>query len=279
MNKLLSADFTRLKKDAFLKVCIIFMFVTGALLPFINYSIMKKYEVPCYIDSNFFNYIPFMSILLSAFCSLFTGTEYSDGTIRNKLIVGHKRTDIYLSTLTACIIAGVIMCIAYLIPYLITGIPLLGFFAVDNISAIWIFLGCSLVLVIALAAIFTLVSMLNQSKALSAVICILGLFALLMVGSLINNKLSQPEYYEEYVYIDPETKELVIEPSVANPYYLRGTQRRIYEFLNDFLPGSQIIRLSSMDTPDPEVPAMYSGIIAVAATGFGIFFFRKEDIK
>ncbi|MDE6203583.1 MAG: ABC transporter permease, partial [Lachnospiraceae bacterium] len=240
---------------------------------------MITYEVPRCIDESFFSYTSFMVILFSAFCSLFIGTEYNDGTIRNKLIVGHKRMDIYLSNLTACIIAGVIMCIAYLIPYLITGIPLLGFFIVDNISTIWIFLGCNLVLLIALAAIFTLVSMLNQNKALSAVICILGLFVLLMLGAMIEDGLNQPEYFEDYAYMDPETKELVIVPSTANPYYIRGTQRQIYEFLSDFLPGSQIIRLSAMDAPSPEILAMYSGIIAVATTSLGIFFFGKEDIK
>ncbi|MDE7331666.1 MAG: ABC transporter permease [Lachnospiraceae bacterium] len=279
MNKLLSANFTRLKKDVFLKLCIIFMFAIGALLPVLDYHVMITYEFPRYIDESFFSYTSFMVILFSAFCSLFIGTEYSDGTIRNKLIVGHKRMDIYLSNLTACIIAGVIMCIAYLIPYLLTGIPLLGFFIVDNISTIWIFLGCNLVLLIALAAIFTLVSMLNQNKALSAVICILGLFVLLMLGAMIEDGLNQPEYFEDYAYMDPETKELVIEPSTANPYYIRGTQRQIYEFLSDFLPGSQIIRLSAMDAPSPEILAMYSGIIAVATTSLGIFFFGKEDIK
>lgn len=279
MNKLLSANFIRLKKDTFFRLCIIFMAAMGALLPVLDYHTMITYDITLYIDNSFFGYISFMVIVFSAFCSLFIGTEYNDGTIRNKLIIGHKRIDIYLSNLTVCIAAGVIMCIAYLIPYLAVGIPLLGFFHINNISAIWIFLGCSFVLIIALAAIFTLISMLNQNKAISAVICILGLFVLLMAGSFINSQLSQPEYFEEFAYMDPGTKELTIEPSMANPYYIRGTQRRIYEFLNDFLPGSQVVRLTSMDAPNPELLAMYSGIIATAATGLGIFFFRKEDIK
>ncbi len=279
MNKLLSANFARLKKDTALKLCIIFMFIMGVLLPFMNYRTMTAYDIPIYIDGSFFDYISFMAIIFPAFCSLFIGTEYNDGTIRNKLIIGHKRMDIYLSNLAACIAAGAAMCIAYLIPYLAAGIPLMGFFNIDHISTIWILLGCSLMLIIALASIFTLVSMLNQNKALSAVICILGLFVLLIAGIMINNQLSQPEYYDEYAYIDPDTKELVTEPSMANPFYIQGTQRKIYEFLNDFLPGSQIVRLSSMDVPYPGILSMYSGIIAIAATSLGIFFFRKEDIK
>ena len=172
MNKLLSADFARLKKDTFLKFCLIFMFIIGILCPVISYKSMIKYEYTVYLENNFFSYSSFMVILFSAFCSLFIGTEYSDGTIRNKLIIGHKRMDIYLSNLITCIISGFAMCAAYLISYLCVGVPLLGFFTAVEIRVVWIFLGCNLVLTIALAAIFTLISMLNQNKALSAVICI-----------------------------------------------------------------------------------------------------------
>ena len=67
-------------------------------------------------------------------------------------------------------------------------------------------------MIIALASIFTLVSMLNQNKALSAVICILGLFVLLIAGIMINNQLSMPEYYDEYAYIDPDVPSLYSVP-------------------------------------------------------------------
>ena len=45
MNKLLSANFARLKKDTALKLCIIFMFVMGVLLPFMNYRTMTAYDM------------------------------------------------------------------------------------------------------------------------------------------------------------------------------------------------------------------------------------------
>ena len=55
MNKLLSANFARLKKDTALKLCIIFMFVMGVLLPFMNYRTMTAYDIPIYIDGNNFS--------------------------------------------------------------------------------------------------------------------------------------------------------------------------------------------------------------------------------
>lgn len=58
---------------------------------------MKQSGYPTALDDRFFAYSFFIGILSAIFCSLFTGTEYSDGTIRNKIVVGHSRISIYLS--------------------------------------------------------------------------------------------------------------------------------------------------------------------------------------
>ena len=95
MSKLLSADFARLKKDKVFWIGMIFMFVLGILSPVMNYIDMNRggYEIP--LESSFFVYAIYIGILLSAFCSLFVGTEYSDGTIRNKIVIGHGRIQVY----------------------------------------------------------------------------------------------------------------------------------------------------------------------------------------
>ena len=72
-----------------------------------------------------------VGILISIFYSLFLGTEYNDGTIRNKLIVGHKRETIYLASF---ITGTVAVTIIYFIWGLIGGIFTLVSHASVNIT-------------------------------------------------------------------------------------------------------------------------------------------------
>lgn len=276
MNRLLSANFTRLIKDKFFGIGMIFMSVMGIYMTVMRYISTKEYGIHISLDTGFFNYTLYAVIVLSVFASLFIGTEYSDGTIRNKIIIGHKRTDIYLTNLLVCIAAGFLICIAYIVPALIVGIPLLGFFEVE-IQTILLTALCIFVMTIAFSAIFTMIAMLNQSKAAIAVISILGVFVLLFIGIYIQARLNEPETYDAYSYtVNGENVSVESEP---NPYYIGGTKRDVYEFLYDFLPGCQAVKLSNMIVPNPINMSLYSVCIAAAATGFGLILFRKKDLK
>ena len=52
---------------------------------------------------------PMFTIILSSipsfFISFFMGSDYEEGTIRNKIIIGKKRRDIYLSNLLISFLA------------------------------------------------------------------------------------------------------------------------------------------------------------------------------
>ena len=94
MNRLLAANFSRLLKSKAFWVCCIYAFVYGIFMQVMNYlTTTASGEVPL-IDNLFFSFSIITGILLSAFVSLFLGSEYNDGTIRNKLVNGHTRASI-----------------------------------------------------------------------------------------------------------------------------------------------------------------------------------------
>lgn len=276
MNRLLSANFMRLRKNKCFFGGMILMAGYAVYYVLVNYA-EKENGFIVSLDEGLFGCILFVPVLLAVVCSLFSGTEYSDGTIRNKIIAGHRRRDIYLAGLITNIVAGEVLFTTYFVVYLCVGIPLLGTFE-SNLGAILMYVLVAFMLVCALAAIFTMIAMLCANKAVVAVICILSAMVLLLMGSQILSRLSEPETYQPYVFsADGEMTEMGQE--VKNPNYLEGTKRVAYEFLYDFLPGGQAIQCSAMKAKNPPVLALYSAIILLGTTTVGFLFFGRKDIK
>lgn len=279
MSRLIYADFMRLKKDKCFWIGVIIMAFMGLYLPlnsFRKMHIYPGYTVP--LESCFLNYVMLILFISSAFCSLYIGTEYSDGTIRNKLMVGHKRAHIYLANLIVCVAAEYIMCLVFIIVNLCVGIPVLGFFS-GGAARMFAYSGCTAVLLIAITAIYTMIAMLNQNKAVTSVICIFGVFIMFFYGAYMYSRIDEPEIFEAYRYVDHSTNELIEIEAEPNPHYISGTKRVIYEFLNDLLPGNQAYMLWEGLAVHLGMMALYSGIIAISVSGAGIFLFRNEDIK
>ncbi len=274
MSKLLSAGFIRLRKDKIFWIALIFMFGAGVFFPVMRYMDMQQSGYINNIDNGFFACALFIGIVMAVFCSLFIGTEYSDGTIRNKVVIGQKRTSIYLSNLIICAIVSIVMCAAFLIAYLCVGIPLLGFFEM-GIKLVLLFTLAVFVLSIAFASIFTLISMLNHNKAITAVVCILLAFLLLFAGAQLYKMLNEPE--TNMGLITTENGQEYQE--IPNPNYLEDGKREVVQFLYDFVPGGQALQCVSLEANNIAVLPVYSLIIIILTTGIGMFFFRKKELK
>lgn len=279
MNKLLSAGFARLKKDKFFWVCVGLMAAAAWYTVFTVCLNRKEYDgYNVGLDAILFGHVFCMGILTAAFSGLFIGTEYSGGTIRNKLVIGHNRRDIYLSSLIISITAGLIICLSYILAAMIPGLILLGFSEGVMGEMLQVFF-LILLMTAAFSAVFTMLSMLNQNKALNCVIVLIGVFVMLMFSAYIFQSLDSPEMWEEYVYMDKETGEIVTEPAEPNPFYVSGTKREVYEFLMQFLPTGQSFLIMTGDLSHGKEMAAYSVLIIIGSSAAGLYCFRRKDIK
>lgn len=279
MSKLLHANFLRLRKDKYFWIGNLVMGLYGVIHSVGQYGNVKVYDMSVTFDSVFFASHIVIGLLIAAFCSLFVGTEYSDGTIRNKLMVGCNRRDIYLSNFITCAAAGVFMNFAYMFTACIAGIPLFGFFEMGW-QEIVIYIVNGMLMVVAFAAIFTMLSMLNQNKALVAIISMMGIFALLFLSMYITMKLGEPEFTDA-VSMSETVGDTVTQTiqRIPNPMYPSPSQRSVYQFLFDFLPTSQGIQISSGAVTHPGTIGLYSIAIAAAANIIGVFCFSRKDLK
>ena len=275
MSKLLSANFLRLKKNKVFWGGLILMAAWGIFVPVKLHMDAAQMNYADRVEDGFFGCAMFMGIFISVFCSLFIGTEYNDGTMRNKIIVGGKRSAIYLAGAAVSCAAGLAMCAAYLLPYLCVGMPLMGTFSVPGEE---IFLTTLTVLLLSavFSSVFTCIAMVCQNKAATAVICILLAFGSLMSGMVLNEMLEAPPTHMLYSLDENGEMSSYEEP---NPKYLEGTKREIVQTLYDINPGGQAIQCATMAAVNPPRLPLYSLGIIVLATGAGCALFRKRDLK
>lgn len=276
MRRLLRANFSRLLKNKLFWILMSIELFMGGLFPVLHYMDNIDEKSAWTMDSTIFIYTLFVPLMVSLLTALFIGSDYSDGTMRNKLIAGQVRRNIYAANIVVNMEAAFLLCFAFWISHICIGTPLLGWF-VSDAKKILGYLLVTLAMVAACVAIFTLISMLCSNKAYSVAGCILIIFMLLFVGVRITAALNEPEMYDAYSYMSEGVT--VQEDETPNPNYVSGAKRQIYNFLNEFLPGGQMIKLSNMNAEHLGRYAVYDGIIFAFVTGCGILSFRRKDLK
>ena len=276
MRKLLRANFFRLRHDRIFWLLTALMGFWGGSMAVVDAINSRREGVVWVMDFSLLIYVTLAPILTSVFSALFVGSDYSGGTLRNKLIAGHRRSHIYLANLIPCCCAGFVLCIAFALPQCALGL-LLGGQIQSAPAKLLTYAALSLALMLAFTALFTLIAMLCSNKSHTVAGCILLAFVLIFFGVYITSALDEPEYLAGYSYTANGVT--VEEPETKNPNYISGTKRQIYEFIQNFTPGGQVLQISGMDTEKPAMLALYDGIILLAATGFGMVFFRRKDLK
>lgn len=294
MSKLLRADFACMWKSRMFWLCtassigmVIFLAMIEAISSSPDYVIFEGYT--------------YVSMMLSVFVSMYIGTEYSDGTIRNKITAGHSRFAIYFADFIVCAAASVLMYLVSILALAACAAAMQWKFIIPA-DKLLLPVMCSFVSIIAYTAVFASVSMLVCSRSVSMVISVFLFIILSAAGMRIDTALSEDEYgyaIEDGVYMDEYGEETM--HAVKNPDYVGGTKRRVYLFLNDFLPTCQMTQLQNFSAYYEMAAAyadsgydasyyeeqmenirkfpLYSLLVIIAAAASGGFFFRKRNLK
>lgn len=276
MNKLLSAGFCRLTKSRVFWAFVILSVVFALYIANTRYQELTVYKSDPTLERSLFNIINFIGILMAVFTSIFIGTDYADGTIRNKLIVGHTRTMVYLSNFIISTVAGYIIAAVYILVTCIITIPMLGFATLPVSDLLMASVDCFF-LILSFSSLLTMIAMIVSNKTTSAVTCILLMFGLMFVSTYLLNVLSQPKTVTEMVAAGNGEQPVIRD--VPNPGYVSGTKRDFYQFAVDFNPAGQALELSMLHAPDLKILSVYSGIVIVLTTSCGLYIFRRKDLK
>ena len=288
MRELLRANFRRLRWSKIFWIAFVGMLLWTVFLCVLQYVDQLKYGNETYIvtlDEMLFRAEIVLGIVIAVFVSLFVGVEYGDGTIRNKILVGRKRRDIYMANVVACGCAGLAV---YGVSVGAAGFLSMFLFAESRLSLPEL-LGCcgiGAMMTLAFTAVFCLIAMLCANKTHTAVGCLLLSFLLMFGAIYVYQRLSEPEYVQQVsasetysdVTVVTYATDLELE-TVPNPCYLSGVKREIYQFLLDVNPMGQAVQLSSLELVYPVRIVIYDLCIMGLTCLLGLAVFRKKDIK
>ena len=277
MRKLLTANFFRLWKNKIFWTEIGSTALFSVFIVIANYSPeVQATENRLYLDDVFFTMYQILGFILAAGISLIVGTEYSDGTIRNKLTVGSTRTQVYFSNLIASAILSCFVLIVHGIITYVIGYFLFGSFQMQ-VGQVVTALLCALLTSFVFSALFVAIAMNCPNKAITAVVSLLLVLGLVYLSSAIGNALTEPEMTYDGITITMDGVQFGEE--IQNPAHVDGFNRTLYEFVYDLLPTGQLIQMYCQDFSRCARWPVFSMVLFVLITAIGFLAFRKRDIR
>lgn len=280
MRKLMSANFSRLwKSRAFWALEGIFF--GAGVLTYVLVAYNRRNLGQGWLEEEahvyFYLWVLFAGFAIGIFAAFFLGTEYSDGTLRNKLIAGHSRTALYASCLLTVMAAAVLFWAAWLLAVVLVGLPLSGA-AVLTLpqTQAWRLLGL-LGMFLGYASLFTMVSMLGGDKT-KCMLANLLLAALLLAGGMMAyGKLSAPAFVQ--IVIPQDDGSHLLRNGLPNPDYLEGNVREAVRWITALLPSG-----GAMLSLDKNLGFDWRTACCAVGEALALFFlgtgaFGKKDIR
>lgn len=278
MRKLLRADFTRLKSSKTFWVSLLGMAAICALVVLDNYGMKQRLPDEIFnLEGIFFNYAPFLGFFCAMIVGTVVGADYNDGTIRNKLVAGCERRDIYFSHLVVCFAVSVALVAAFVVPGLAAGLPASDGFGIST-GKVAEMISLSLLTAMAFASICASIALGIQNRTAAVIVSFVAMALLLAVSMLISGRLNQPEMTYDYVmFVDGQMQIPEMKP---NPYYISGVTRTVYQWIHDILPSGQAIQIANGEPSEFMWRWPFtSALVILLSSGIGCAIFKRKDIK
>lgn len=227
--------------------------------------------------ARFFGYAPLMGPFIVIFSAHLWGIDYEYGTLRNKIICGHTRTEVYFSNLILTIGAGLGTALMWLIINGMLGIPLLGKPSLNLSSEEMVFyILSSLLTVAALASICCMLTSLMDNKNSAMLLCMGVIVSMVIIGMLLYDRFAEPELLDGWM-------SNLSDPSVRwhpkNEKFVGGPYRILLEILICLTPGGQGVILCEEGVEHLIFLPLCSAFVIFLTSFMGSRFFKKKNLR
>ena len=198
MRELIQADLKRVIKDKLLLVLAILAVVFALITPLtfaLVFSVIDVSEEPMLSElvsakGMFFQSFSMtnnMGFIAPVLLAIVLYKDFSYGTVRNKIISGKSRSQIFLSTFIVCSL--VLVCLIMLSAFITLGVSLIffdyqeGAFAAADLGYFFASLGFELLVLLFMSALLSLLCTCSKNLGIAIVLYLAFTFALTLVGS------------------------------------------------------------------------------------------------
>ena len=238
MSKLIKVEL----KNIFSKFDIRCTLLMLTLLGFVTGILNKGNSYPS--CEGIFEWTMVLTLLISALGGLYISRDYTQNTIRNKIIVGHTRFGIYLSKQIAITSMYLACALLFMASTIISNFMFVGTTNLNK-EALWTGILVSIFVVIVLSTITVFIAM-SIKKETGGLMPLLVMFVMMMLSAWI-------------------------------PEFVKG---KVIDIANDIIPTSQMMLLN-IQTVDshPIIHILYSLLLSFVFFISGLAIFKKSDLN
>ena len=280
MRKLLSANFSRLWRSKIFWVLEALSAIAGAVFYILAIINTKNIGENWYLaNGNFYFFIGLVIVgaIMAVFSAFYIGSEYDNGTIRNKLNVGCTRNSIYLANLIVVVTAGVLFTMTHIAASVVIGLPVLGGLMWAALSPIGWRIPTAIVMLLCYAAVFTFIAMQDSNKSRSLIVSFVFALIIIIGGLYVYGALQEPEFTTRMVM--QEDGSYLRQEGIPNNNYIQGTVRTVYTFIEACIPSTQGLNIARSEGVFNPLAIICQLCVSIAITAAGVSLFKKKDIK
>ena len=238
MSKLIKVEL----KNIFSKFDIRCTLLMLTLLGFVTGILNKGNSYPS--CEGIFEWTMVLTLLISALGGLYISRDYTQNTIRNKIIVGHTRFGIYLSKQIAITSMYLACALLFMASTIISNFMFVGTTNLNK-EALWTGILVSIFVVIVLSTLTTFIAM-SIKKETGGLMPLLVMFVMMMLSAWI-------------------------------PEFVKG---KAIDIANDIIPTSQMMLLNIQTVdPHPIIHILYSLLLSFIFFISGFAIFKNSDLN
>ena len=238
------------------------------------------YAEPPVVDRFLFNIMIVIGAFSAVCVSQFIGVEYSCGTIRNKLVTGHTRTEIYLAQLVLHILAAVILFHISILTIVIAG-ALFNWTYDSSVQILIVYYIACMCTIVLITAVSVFVSMQSSSTMASFVILLLLYAGLSMLGTNCHGALLEQEIQmtdTSQAGNPPEEMDAGIRMCFEHLLLINPYGQAAYESMPLSERHGEYVQMRILDDPLPRI-FLFSAVESFGLTVAGILAFQKKELK